>query len=113
MKLIKTATILVMILSVQLASALNPSKEYKAKPEKYGMTYKEEKVSTKDGATLNAWFFELPRKTTNWVVVSGSGDGNMADNLELASQFLSSGWNVCLYDYRGYGSSSDFKVDSD
>jgi hypothetical protein len=93
--------------------ALNPSKEYKVKPEKYGMTYKEEKVSTKDGATLNAWFFETSKKTTNWVIISGSGDGNMSDNIEIAGQFLSAGWNVAMYDYRGYGASSEFAIDPD
>jgi pimeloyl-ACP methyl ester carboxylesterase len=95
------------------AYSLNPSKEYKVKPEKYGMVYKEEKVTTKDDATLNAWFFETPKKTTNWVIISGSGDGNMADNVEICSQFLSAGWNVCMYDYRGYGSSSSFDIDPD
>jgi pimeloyl-ACP methyl ester carboxylesterase len=95
------------------ALALNPSREYKVKPEKFGMQYKEEKITTKDGATLNAWFFETPKKTTNWIIISGSGDGNMADNLEITSQFMSAGWNVCLYDYRGYGASSDFQVDPD
>lgn len=93
--------------------ALNPSKEYANKPEKYGMNYKEEKVSTKDGATLNAWFFETAKKTTNWVIISGSGDGNMADNIEICGQFLSAGWNVAMYDYRGYGASSDFTIDPD
>jgi pimeloyl-ACP methyl ester carboxylesterase len=93
--------------------SLNPSKDYKTKPDKYGMVYKEEKVPTKDGATLNAWFFETPKKTTNWVIISGSGDGNMADNIEVCSQFLSAGWNVCLYDYRGYGASSEFAIDPD
>ena len=99
------------LLFANAASALNPSKEYATKPEKYGMTYKEEKVPTKDGASLNAWFFETAKKTTNWVIISGSGDGNMADNIEIASQFLSAGWNVAMYDYRGYGSSSDFAID--
>ena len=93
--------------------ALNPKKTYDMRPEKYGMTYKEEKVPEKDGAILNAWFFEAKNKTTNWMVISGSGDGNMADNIEIASQFLSAGWNVCLYDYRGYGESSEFEVDPD
>ena len=95
------------------ANALNPSREYKTKPEKYGMTYKEEKVPTKDGATLNAWFFDSPKKTSNWMIISGSGDGNMADNIEIAGQFLSAGWNVALYDYRGYGASSEFAIDPD
>ena len=64
--------------TTQVASALSPSREYKVKPEKYGMTYKEEKIATKDGASLNGWFFETNKKTTNWIVISGSGDGNMA-----------------------------------
>jgi pimeloyl-ACP methyl ester carboxylesterase len=94
--------------------ALNPSREYKIKPEKYGMLYREEKVTTKDGAIINAWFFTVPKKiVTNWMVISGSGDGNMADDLEIASQFLSAGWNVCMYDYRGYGSSSEFTIEPD
>lgn len=105
--------LLVMLFSTQLVSALSPSREYKVKPEKYGMTYKEEKIVTKDGATLNAWFFETTKKTTNWMVISGSGDGNMADNIEIAGQFLSAGWNVCMYDYRGYGASSEFAIDPD
>jgi uncharacterized protein len=105
---------LVLLLSAISAFALNPSREYKIKPEKYGMIYREEKIGTKDGASLNAWFFTVPKKiVTNWMVISGSGDGNMADDLELASQFLSAGWNVCMYDYRGYGSSSEFQVDAD
>lgn len=95
------------------AFALNPSSEYAIKPEKYGMVYKEERIPTKDGASLNAWFFETSKKTTNWVIISGSGDGNMADNIEICSQFLSAGWNVCMYDYRGYGSSSEFNIDPD
>ncbi len=101
------------MLTFHVASALSPSREYKLKPEKYGMTYKEEKIPTKDGATLNSWFFETTKKTTNWMVISGSGDGNMSDNIELAGQFLSAGWNVCMYDYRGYGASSEFPVDPD
>jgi len=108
--------IIALVLFCQIAVvvlALNPSKEYKVKPEKFGMQYREEKITTKDGASLNAWFFESAKKTTNWIVISGSGDGNMADNLELASQFLSTGWNVCMYDYRGYGSSSEFAIDAD
>jgi pimeloyl-ACP methyl ester carboxylesterase len=35
----------------------------------------------------------------------------MADNIEICGQFLSAGWNVCMYDYRGYGSSSEFEID--
>ena len=37
-----------MALFVSDAFALNPSKEYKVLPDKYGMTYKEEKIKTPD-----------------------------------------------------------------
>lgn len=94
-------------------NALNPSREYSVRPDKYGMEYKEEKVTLKDGAVINAWFFETSKKTTNWIVISGSGDGNMADNIEICSQFLSAGWNVAMYDYRGFGESSDFNIDAE
>jgi len=102
-----------LVITFGSAFALNPSREYAIKPEKFGMVYKEEKIPTKDGASLNAWFFESPKKTTNWVIMSGSGDGNMADMIEICSQFLSAGWNVCMYDYRGYGASSEFEIDPD
>ena len=93
------------------AHALEPSKEYKVTPDKFGMEYKEEQIKTKDGAVLNAWFFKAAKTTTNWIVMSGSGDGNMADNLEIVNSFLSAGYNVACYDYRGYGKSSEFEID--
>ncbi|MCX6273760.1 MAG: hypothetical protein NTV09_00960 [Bacteroidetes bacterium] len=74
----KIICFLLLATSASVAFSLNPSREYKVRPDKYGMVYKEEKVPTKDGASLNAWFFELDKKTTNWIVISGSGDGNMA-----------------------------------
>lgn len=105
--------LLLVLLGLTPAMALNPSKEYKVTPDKFGMQYKEEKIKTSDGAILNAWFFENAKKSTNWVVISGSGDGNMADNLEIVNSFLSAGYNVATYDYRGYGASSEFKIDPD
>jgi pimeloyl-ACP methyl ester carboxylesterase len=110
-KFVFLLTVITAFLASGSLYALNPSRTYKVKPEKYGMVYKEEKVKTKDDAILNAWFFETTKKTTNWLVISSSGDGNMADNLELAGQFLSAGLNVVLYDYRGYGESSEFQVE--
>jgi pimeloyl-ACP methyl ester carboxylesterase len=34
----------------------------------------------------------------------------MADNLEVVGQFLSLGYNVLTYDYRGYGKSDSFHI---
>jgi len=111
--LLKSALIFLALVNTLPTLALSPTKEYKVTPDKFGMQYKEEKIKTTDGATLNAWFFENTRKSINWVVISGSGDGNMADHLEIVNSFLSAGYNVATYDYRGYGASSEFKIDPD
>jgi pimeloyl-ACP methyl ester carboxylesterase len=108
---LKHLLFLAVLMMTGKAFALNPSREYKVNPEKYGMQYSKEMIPTKDGLKLCGWFFELPKKTTNWIIISASGDGNMADNLEICSQFMSAGWNVCMYDYRGYGESDNFTID--
>ena len=51
--------------------------------------------------------------TRKYIIISSSGDGNMSDNLEIAAQFISNGYHVMLYDYRGYGKSGDFKINND
>jgi pimeloyl-ACP methyl ester carboxylesterase len=103
----------VFILFAGYVLALNPSREYKVLPDKFGMKYKEELIPTSDGAKINTWYFECPKKVNNNIIISGSGDGNMADNLELINSFLSAGYNVLAYDYRGYGKSSDFTIEPD
>lgn len=104
---------IVLLVVVNPLMALKPSRTYAVMPEKYGMKYKEELVATPDGANINTWYFETPKKGTNSIVISASGDGNMADNLELINQLLSAGYNVLAYDYRGYGKSSDFTIEAD
>src|ERR1035438_674041 len=112
-KITKFLSLAILICIASGAIALNPSKEYKNMPDKYGMKYKEAKIPTKDGASLNSWYFENPKKVPNYIIISSSGDGNMADNLEIISQIISAGYNVLAYDYRGYGKSSDFAIDKD
>ncbi|MCB9232488.1 MAG: alpha/beta hydrolase [Bacteroidia bacterium] len=94
------------------AFALNPSRTYKQRPEKYNMNYEEVKVTTADGATLNVWDFPANKKTTNLVLIAHDGEGNMADYLRKVDQFTSIGINVVIFDYRGFGESSDFDIDN-
>lgn len=92
--------------------ALNPSRTYKQLPDKYNMKYTEHQVATEDGATLTAWHFPANTKTTRLVLISHNGEGNMADYLRRVDQFTSIGYNVVTYDYRGFGTSSEFEVDN-
>jgi len=93
-------------------NALNPSRTYKQKPEKYNMKYEAKKVKTNDGnAELNSWYFPAKEKTTNLILIAHNGEGNMADYLKRVDAFLST-HNVVIFDYRGYGESSEFEIDN-
>jgi pimeloyl-ACP methyl ester carboxylesterase len=93
------------------AAALNPSRTYKQKPDKFNMEYKEHKVRTNDGAaTLVAWHFRAKKKSASTVLVAHSGEGNMADYLRRVDT-LRAEHNVVIFDYRGFGESSEFEID--
>lgn len=107
------AFLMVLALGSTAAWALNPSREYKQLPTKYNMVYEEEDVTTADGATLKAWYFPATEtKTTQLVLMCHNGEGNMADYLRKVDQFRTNGFNVVIFDYRGFGKSSDFEIDN-
>lgn len=98
------------LLAMQQVVALNPERKYEHTPDEYGMKYEELIIPTPDGATLYGWYFPAPQESSEFIILSDDGEGNMADNLELISLLLSAGFNVIAYDYRGYGKSSDFEI---
>ncbi len=100
------------ILLTNSTFALNPVREYSVTPADYGMDYKEVIITTADDVKLNAWVFKPSAVSKKFIIISDDGNGNMADNIELIAQFLSIGYNVVAYDYRGYGKSDDFTIKS-
>lgn len=108
-----SAFILFLFAVSSAAFALNPSREYKQRPEKYNMKYEEVRVKTNDGAAeLVVWDFPCKGKTTTaLVLIARNGEGNMADDLRRVDQFLSD-YNVVIYDWRGFGESSEFEIDN-
>lgn len=90
--------------------ALNPSKDYPILPSEYGMDYKEVRIPATDGVMLNAWVFKPSSESKKFIIMSDDGNGNMGDNIEIAAQFLSIGYNVLMYDYRGFGKSDSFAI---
>jgi pimeloyl-ACP methyl ester carboxylesterase len=94
------------------AMALDPSRTYKQRPEKYNMVYTAVKIPTADGTELNAWHFTVKAAKKRLVVISHNGQGNMADSLRRVDQFKRLGFEVLIYDYRGFGESADFEIDN-
>ena len=89
---------------------LNPSREYAITPEDYDLKYEIIKIMTEDSLELHGWMFFPDEKSYKIMILSDDGNGNMADLIEHVGVFLSLGFNVLTYDYRGYGKSQDFDV---
>jgi hypothetical protein len=107
-------TLLALLFAVLCVSsfALNPSKKYAAKPGDFGLNYEEVSIQTEDNFTLKGWFYKPSETSTKMIIISGNGDGNMGDLIEIASNFVSLGFYVLTYDYRGYGESQDFTINN-
>jgi uncharacterized protein len=101
-----------LLLSVVYGYSLNPSKTYAAKPSDFGLTYEEISITTSDNLVLKGWLYKPQTPSIKMIILSGSGDGNMADEIEIASNFVTLGFNVISYDYRGYGESADFTINN-
>ncbi len=92
--------------------ALKPEKEYKITPDEYGIDYEKVTIDTEDGMKLRGWIYKPREASSKIIVMSHSGEGNMADLIELATNFVTLGYYVITYDYRGYGESSVFKINT-
>lgn len=106
--------VIVMTLPVYIF-ALKPSVDYSDNPRNYpGIAVEDVSFKTTDGLTLTGWFFSqadsaLPRRST--IIIAGGDAGNMADLL-FYTGMTNNGLNVLLFDYRGFGKSSPWTMDS-
>lgn len=104
----------VFVLVAQIANALPPERDYWITPDSLGLSYVQKTLVAPDKAELLSWMMTTkaakPLRTTLIIAYPASG-GNMANNLHYANAFLKAGFDVVLFDYRGFGHSSAFKTD--
>lgn len=97
-----------------LGFAVKPERHYYLRPDSLNLPFRETRLRTPDGAELLSWILPSnapkPLKTT---LVFAYGDaGNMGSTLFLAKALLGAGFDLLLFDYRGFGHSSAFPMDS-
>lgn len=62
--------------------------------------------TTTDGVRLHGWFFESDKKPATATIIYFHGNGGNISNVAwVGNRFVSHGFNVLLFDYRGYGES--------
>ena len=108
------ALFLALFLHVATAWALKPSREWVATPDSLGLTYQTVALATPDHAQLAGWVVEpaanVPDQRTTMVLAYGDMN-NMSYFLHQARALSRGGYRVYLFDYRGFGHSSDFAID--
>lgn len=112
------------------AEALKPEREYQAVPGNYGLIYREVDIPTEDGLNINGWFFPgvdrspeaikdsaqtypviTDQKAATIIICDGDA-GNMFYNISFAWKFVQQGFNVLTFDWRGFGESDDWEMES-
>jgi fermentation-respiration switch protein FrsA (DUF1100 family) len=87
----------------------HPSRFMEATGAELRRPFQDVYFKTQDGIKLNGWFFPAnsnsPRSRLVVLLCHGNG-GNISHRLQMAEALLSTGLNVFLFDYRGYGRST-------
>lgn len=99
-------------ISPNILFAMKPDKVYKALPSDYNLEYIETKIITKDGYYINLWNIPANSEKNKTIIICGGDAGNMSYYLNQATLLSENGFNVILFDYRGFGKSSDFNIDT-
>jgi fermentation-respiration switch protein FrsA (DUF1100 family) len=84
-----------------------PTRAIEETPAGAGLAFEELRLTTRDGATLGAWY--VPAAATNSrraILLCHGNGGNIGHRVEAIRFFHSLGLQVLIFDYRGYGSSS-------
>lgn len=84
-----------------------PNKKTYDRPEDYNLRYEEVRFQTSDGLTLAGWFLPAVRhKPFRGTIVHFHGNAaNISGHLLLVYWLPLQGYNLLMFDYRGYGQS--------
>lgn len=90
--------------------SLKPDRNYISHPDTLGLKYDSQRIKTSDNLELQAWILrpmtDINRETS--IILAYGDAGNMSYWLNQAAILSQSGYTVILFDYRGFGESSDF-----
>src|SRR5437867_4259452 len=100
--------IFVMLRWFEHSQVYQPSKVLTISGAQLGRPFEDVLFKASDGIQLHGWFFPCssnsPRSHLAVLLCHGNA-GNIGDRLEMAKALLTTGVNVFLFDYRGYGRS--------
>jgi len=81
-----------------------PTRGYTSTPTQIGIDYDSVILQTDDKVNITAWYVPHPNPRATIIFCHGNA-GNNSDRLFDIKQFHRAGYNVFIFDYRGYGES--------
>ena len=92
------------VFSLQTRLIYFPDADYWTAPDEVGLAYEDLTLTTGDGVSIAAWY--VPHDHPQGTVLFCHGNaGNIADRVGTLKSFHDLGYNVLIFDYRGYGRS--------
>ncbi|GAA5130063.1 alpha/beta fold hydrolase [Luteolibacter yonseiensis] len=86
-----------------------PTRDEPATPRMWGLKYESVDFKSADGTALHGWFIpaksKTPQTAKGTVVFSHGNTGSVGHHLGFCVWLAEAGYNVLLYDYRGFGKS--------
>lgn len=84
-----------------------PAPELFESPGDAGLEFEELAIETEDGERLHGWWVTTSRShATGHLLFFHGNAGNIGDRVAFANLLASAGFDVMLFDYRGYGRST-------
>lgn len=82
-----------------------PTSRWVMTPADLGLEAEDVFLTPEPGVRLHSWFFPRPKPLATLLFCHGN-TGNVSHRLENVARLLQAGFQVLLFDYRGYGHSS-------
>lgn len=85
-----------------------PTKKQPYTPKEYGYRYEDVYFKSLDGTKLHGWFlpsFSGSQRAKGTIIFSHGNAGALGHHFAFTYWMVKAGYNVFMYDYRGYGSS--------
>jgi fermentation-respiration switch protein FrsA (DUF1100 family) len=83
-----------------------PSRSVEWTPADADLPFSDLEVATQDGERLHGWWIPARGRAAGHVLLCHGNAGNVGDRVPHAALLTAAGFDVLLFDYRGYGRSS-------
>lgn len=82
-----------------------PSRERWYSPQEFGLRHEDVVIPTRDGLTLAGWFLPATGRARGTIVHFHGNAANISNHVAVVCWLPQAGYNVLMFDYRGYGAS--------